>query len=71
MLGLQPKKTIELNTRNMIIQKYNMRRTQERCIDFRNTMKIIVDCKNGLYPKDHSEDRYPEYNCWTDPPQST
>lgn len=64
---VKQKKTIEMGTRNMIIQKYNMRRTQERLDDFRTTIKIIVDCKNGVYPKDVQEDRYPEYNCSADP----
>ena len=60
---METKKTIEMCTRNMkfptIIQKHNMKITKDRLEDWRTTMKIIVDCKNGIYPVDKQEDRFP------------
>lgn len=61
------KPTIEMFTRNLkfpsIIKKYNIKMTKDRLEDWRKTMKIIVDCKNGIYPDDINEDRYPQYEC--------
>lgn len=37
--------------------------TTDRLEDWRKTMKIIVDCKNGIYPQDIHEDRIPQYIC--------
>ena len=37
--------------------------TEERLNNWRNTMKIIVDCKNGKLPEEAQEDRLPAYNC--------
>ena len=63
----QQKPTIEMFTRNLkfpsIIKKYNIKMTKDRLEDWRKTMKIIVDCKNGIYPDDINEDRYPQYEC--------
>ena len=33
-----------------IIQKHNIKMTTDRLEDWRKTMRIIVDCKNGIYP---------------------
>ena len=46
-----------------IIQKHNIKMTTDRLEDWRKTMRIIVDCKNGIYPQDIHEDRIPKYNC--------
>jgi len=57
------KKTIEISTRNpsypKIIEKYNMKMTEMRLIDWRKTMLAIVDIKNGIKPKECMEDRLP------------
>lgn len=37
--------------------------TEERFSDWRNTMKIIVDMKNGKMPEDAFEHRHPPYLC--------
>lgn len=36
-----------------ILRKHNLKLTQDRFIDFRKTMKEIVDIKNGLREPDN------------------
>lgn len=65
------KETIDMYTKNLkfpvIIKKYNLKLTKDRLDDWRRTMKIIVDCKNGVYPQDKYEDRIPMYRCIQNP----
>ena len=59
------KKTIEMNLRYtalpQIMDRHSMRMTEARFSNWRETMKIIVDLKNGRLPEEASEIRYPSY----------
>lgn len=48
------KETIEMITKNrkfpIIIKNHNLKLTRDRLDDWRSTMRIIVNCKNGVYP---------------------
>jgi len=46
-----------------IIKDHSLKMTEERLNNWRSTMKIIVDCKNGKLPDDVNEDRFPKYTC--------
>jgi len=46
-----------------IIMDHSLKMTEARLNDWRNTMKIIVDCKNGKLPEEVHEDRHPQYTC--------
>jgi hypothetical protein len=37
--------------------------TELRLLDWRETMQVIVDCKNGKFPEEYHEYRLPEYTC--------
>ena len=64
------KKTIEISTKFLnnvnpiypkIMEKHSLKMTEARLNNWRDTMKIIVDCKNGKYPDEAFEDRLPMY----------
>lgn len=46
-----------------ILERHSIKMTEERFSDWRNTMKIIVDMKNGKMPEDAFEHRHPPYLC--------
>lgn len=46
-----------------IMEKHSLKLTEARLNNWRDTMKIIVDCKNGRLPEEAFEDRLPGYLC--------
>jgi len=45
------------------MERHSIKMTEERFSDWRKTMKIIVDLKNGKLPEDAFEHRHPPYLC--------
>tara|TARA_B110000285_G_C14684095_1_gene406033 strand:+ start:291 stop:563 length:273 start_codon:yes stop_codon:yes gene_type:complete len=59
----KPKKTIEMSFKNnfpKIIQKYNLKMTEDRVQNFRKTMQEIVGVQNGIIPEDSRDLNAPE-----------
>jgi len=64
------KKTIEMSLKNnfpKIIQKYNLKMTEDRVQNFRKTMQEIVGVQNGIIPEDSRDLNAPEdKQSWND-----
>ena len=45
------------------MERHSIKMTEERLDNWRDTMRVIIDCKNGRLPNEYFEDRLPMYHC--------
>jgi hypothetical protein len=61
------KRTIDMNTRYSplpaILERHSLKMTEGRFSNWRDTMRLIVELKNGKLPEESNEIRYPSYQC--------